>query len=180
MSNEINELKGTLKVVGKTEDKGKYKIQKVCIQKDGGDVWVSVFGGGVNFQEKGNEICFTPGKLPRATITYNDQYKNYTVGEGCSIEVLGKQDSGSLVGTQSAPKSSYTPRKSLEEAAYEADPPKDFKDLVESLLHLHMECDAATRKEYKDSDEETKRSYVSTIFINAMRLGAWKYRPKFN
>lgn len=171
-NNTVSTLTGKLLICGKTEDKtnkngNTYKIQKCKIDREGKEVWVSVFGGGVNWKEKGNIVTFSPGDGPKQTITFSEQY-GYTVSEGCTIE-HESNGSQSHEDAPGLPLTQFRPHNSA----------PTIKELLDAILSVHLECDAAIRQNYPDVDAETHRTYTASLFIEANKQGAHKLVAKW-
>lgn len=156
---EIQELSGKLTLVGKTKEQsgqyGDYKVQSCKIEKDGREVWVKVYGGGVSFQEKGKTVTFIPAG--KGKIKFDEKY-GYSVGEGCTIEHGGWNAPQSR---QDSPKTSSKPSEGFQTQV----------EAVKEMADFMALCADTVNQFWPNLTPEERQSRVASLFIEGNKQG---------
>ena len=152
-------------------DKGEFTIQNGSIEIDGDTYGIKFWNQTQPTEMSGKFVTLSSTRSKHGLNGVVFEHDSYTKKDGTKVEqdVIKVSKSGKVEweGQASAPKPAA--KKSIEVIVNDTDPKKALDQLVEQ----HMYIDALIRHAYasRKYDEETIRSYVSTLFIEANKRG---------
>ena len=148
--------------------KGEFEIQGGAIEIDGQEYGLKFFGNNQNAFLEGQVVTLqsTRSKFGMNGVTLDHESFNKKDGTNVSRDVIKVTKTGKVIvgeGQAELPVQTSQP----------AQPVVDTGAALEDIVKTHMYVDSLVRIAYKDKGytEETIRSYVSSVFIEANRKG---------
>jgi hypothetical protein len=152
-------------------DKGEFTIQNGSIEIDGDTYGIKFWNQTQPTEMSGKTVTLSSTRSKHGLNGVVFEHDSYTKKDGTKVEqdVIKVSKSGKVEweGQASAPKP--VTKKSIEIIVTDTDP----KRALDQLLEQHMYINSLVRHAYKPNmlNEDTIRSYVSTLFIEANKRG---------
>jgi hypothetical protein len=185
----ITEVSGKIKSLYDPQEhdgaNGPFTIQNGVLTTQHGDIKLVLFSNTLPKTARGRNVTIKLGKDKKnklGGVTYEiSEYFSKKKNEDVQEEIIkvnglavisyeGAKPAESKPAESKPAEDKPNPRNKLEQEStivYDSDPVAD----MELLINLHWRIDQAVRIKYRDVNEETRRCYVNSIFIQADKCG---------
>jgi hypothetical protein len=157
--------------------KGEFTIQGGVIEIDGQEYGLKLFEREASPDElQGQIVTLTSSRSKHGLHGVSLDHESFSKKDGTKVDrdVIKVTKSGNIIigddNQESLPVAKSTTNTTFTQIVQQI---KDPVEAIENIIHLHMMTNDLVRAAYKkkEYDEETLRSYVSSVFIEANKKG---------